>query len=136
MFDIQRLLDRLEKVQKASGGWTARCPAHDDKDPSLSIAQAEDGRILIHCHSGCPPLDVVHAVGFELKDLFPDGAIRGWIPGAGLAERRRAHKKQQSDETVLAMARENRDRGVKLSQKDLALEREAFLRQRKRRQTS
>jgi hypothetical protein len=31
----------------------ARCPAHDDHSPSLSITD-RDGRLLVHCHAGCP----------------------------------------------------------------------------------
>ena len=39
--------------RKAGGGWTARCPAHDDRTPSLSIRDADNGRVLVHCHAGC-----------------------------------------------------------------------------------
>lgn len=39
--------------RKAGGGWTARCPAHDDKTPSLSIRDADGGKVLIRCHTGC-----------------------------------------------------------------------------------
>ena len=65
------LLDRLEHVTKYGTGWRAKCPAHDGKSTSsLSIAAADDGRILIHCFGGCEPLAIVHAVGLELSDLF------------------------------------------------------------------
>lgn len=53
------------------GRWIARCPAHDDRAPSLSIREV-DGRTLIHCFSGCEPLDIVHALGLQLSDLFID----------------------------------------------------------------
>ena len=36
----------------------ARCPAHVDDDPSLSLSDGEDGRVLVYCHGGCPQ-DVV-----------------------------------------------------------------------------
>ena len=69
---IDDLLSRLDKVRKTGPGrWIARCPAHDDKSPSLSIRELEDGRILIHCHCGCSPADVLAAVGLEFSDLFP-----------------------------------------------------------------
>jgi hypothetical protein len=29
-------------ARKADSGWTARCPAHDDRTPSLSICKAEN----------------------------------------------------------------------------------------------
>ena len=38
--------------RKAGGGWTARCPAHNDRKPSLSICDAHDGMVLVHCHAG------------------------------------------------------------------------------------
>lgn len=65
------LLQRLECVRKTGAGWIARCPAHDDKRPSLSIAEGDDGTVLVKCFSGCGAADVVHAVGLELGDLFP-----------------------------------------------------------------
>jgi len=53
------LLERLEGVRLAGPSkWEARCPAHDDRKPSLTVAQAED-RVLLHCHAGCPPEDIV-----------------------------------------------------------------------------
>ena len=33
--------------RKAGGGWMARCPAHDDRAPSLSICEADDGKVLV-----------------------------------------------------------------------------------------
>jgi hypothetical protein len=36
----------------------------------LAIREVEDGRVLIHCFGGCAPLEVLHAVGLELSDLF------------------------------------------------------------------
>ena len=39
--------------RKSGGGWMARCPAHDDGKPSLSICDADDGRVLVCCHAGC-----------------------------------------------------------------------------------
>jgi hypothetical protein len=39
--------------RKAGSGWTARCPAHDDRTPSLSIRDADDNKVLVHCHAGC-----------------------------------------------------------------------------------
>lgn len=49
----------------------ARCPAHDDNGPSLSIKDAGDGRTLIHCFAGCGAVDVLAAIGLELQDLYP-----------------------------------------------------------------
>ena len=75
MTTITLLLDRLDKVTGRDGKYTARCPAHEDKTPSLSITEAEDGKVLIKCHAGCPVEDIVGAVGLEVKDLFPESNL-------------------------------------------------------------
>ena len=43
---LHALLNRLESVKKVKDGWKARCPAHDDRDPSLSVSEAIGGRVL------------------------------------------------------------------------------------------
>jgi putative DNA primase/helicase len=48
--------------RKAGGGWMARCPAHDDREPSLSIRDAEDGKVLVRCHAGCDQGRVIAAL--------------------------------------------------------------------------
>jgi len=66
------LLDRLYSVrQTAPGRWVARCPAHQDRSPSLSVRELDDGRILLHDFGGCAVDDVLAAVGLTLGDLFP-----------------------------------------------------------------
>ena len=45
--------------RKAGGGWTAHCPAHDDRTPSLSIRDADDGKVLVRCFAGCGQRDVI-----------------------------------------------------------------------------
>ncbi len=48
--------------RKAGGGWTARCPAHDDRTPSLSIRVADDNNVLVRCHAGCDQERVIAAL--------------------------------------------------------------------------
>ncbi len=68
----ERLLDRLESVRESGPGrWIARCPAHDDKTPSLAIRDV-DGKLLLHCFAECSLHEIVSAVGLELSDLFPE----------------------------------------------------------------
>jgi hypothetical protein len=52
------------------GRWQARCPAHRDDNPSLSIAEGRDGRILVLCRAGCTTEAVVTAMGLSMRDLF------------------------------------------------------------------
>ena len=48
--------------RKAGSGWTARCPAHDDRTPSLSIRDADDDKVLVRCHAGCDQERVIAAL--------------------------------------------------------------------------
>jgi hypothetical protein len=69
---IDAMLSRLEGVKRTGNGiWLARCPAHQDKSPSLSIREADDNKVLIHCFAGCSAHEIVSAVGLEITDLFP-----------------------------------------------------------------
>ena len=52
----------------------ARCPAHEDRSPSLSIREDAD-KVLLHCFSGCDPEDVLAAVGLTWRDLYPDPLV-------------------------------------------------------------
>lgn len=66
------LLSRLEGVrQSGPNRWLARCPAHHDKNPSLSVRELDDGRTLLHCFAGCDTAAVLAAVGLEFSDLYP-----------------------------------------------------------------
>jgi hypothetical protein len=71
------ILERLEGVrERGNGRWSARCPAHEDRSPSLSIRELDDGTVLLHDFGGCSPLAVVQAVGMEFSALFPNRSIR------------------------------------------------------------
>jgi putative DNA primase/helicase len=48
--------------RKAGSGWMACCPAHNDREPSLSIRDADDGKVLVRCHSGCDQGRVIAAL--------------------------------------------------------------------------
>lgn len=66
----QRLLPRLEGVKETGPGtWEACCPAHDDRNPSLSIKQISD-KLLVLCRAHCETGDVLAAVGLKMADLF------------------------------------------------------------------
>lgn len=69
---VENILSRLDRVRQAgSGQWTARCPAHDDTNSSLSIAEQSD-RVLLWCHAGCASVDVVKAMDLTWADLFSE----------------------------------------------------------------
>ena len=69
---IENILSRLEKVKGRNGAYTACCPAHGDKSPSLAIRELDDGRILMKCFANCSIQEIMGAIGMEIGDLFPD----------------------------------------------------------------
>jgi hypothetical protein len=71
MAPIERLLATLPDAKRTGNGWSARCPAHDDRRASLSIGEGEDGRALVKCHAGCTVDAICGAVGLRVADLMP-----------------------------------------------------------------
>lgn len=72
MSTADKLLDRLEGVRKTGPGkWLAKCSAHEDRSPSLSVRERDDGAVLLHCFGGCDVESIVSAVGLQMSDLFP-----------------------------------------------------------------
>jgi len=68
----ENILSQLEKVrQRQPGQWSARCPAHQDDGPSLSIRETSEGAVLLHCFAGCHVNEVLGTLGLELHDLYP-----------------------------------------------------------------
>lgn len=70
--NLNELLARLNAVKKSELGWTAKCPAHDDQRPSLSIREVA-GRILMHCFADCKLEAITSALGISISDLFTNG---------------------------------------------------------------
>jgi hypothetical protein len=65
------LLARLTGVEPSGDGWTARCPAHEDRHNSLSVHH-RDGHWLVKCHAGCNWQAITDALGMNAADLFDD----------------------------------------------------------------
>jgi 5S rRNA maturation endonuclease (ribonuclease M5) len=85
--EISAFLQRLERVTRSESGkqqWSARCPAHEDRSPSLSIGDTAE-RILITCHQSCTTKEIVGALGLREADLFHDNDNRGPSLGDPLA---------------------------------------------------
>jgi DNA primase len=52
---------RAIEARRSGSCWMAKCPGHDDNNPSLSIREV-DGKVLLHCHAGCTQGDVIDAL--------------------------------------------------------------------------
>lgn len=102
-----RLLSRLAKVRPTgTRRWTALCPAHDDRSPSLSIEETEDGRVLVHCFAGCGVDEVVASVDLRMSDLFPERERALRPAGASPRSKRAFHSSELlalvADEALVA----------------------------------
>lgn len=130
---IEVVLGRLDGVARSGKGYKARCPAHGDKTPTLSLKAGDDGRVLIHCFSGCQIEDIITAMGLSMSDLFSasNDARRGpRIPGVTIRELKNA---AEFERQILFIVSADRKSGKSISTTDLertkiALERIAMVR--------
>lgn len=60
-------------VQRGEGRWTARCPAHGDRTPSLSLAEGRESPVVLHDHGGCPAEDVLATLGLSWAEVLDGG---------------------------------------------------------------
>ncbi len=82
MRPIARVLERLQGVKAHNGYYMASCPAHDDRDPSLSIKEGDDERVLVNCFGGCTFDEVIAAIDLEPRDLFAEDNGKGGRGGS------------------------------------------------------
>jgi len=121
---------KAESIAKALGGrkvgsdWLARCPAHDDRTPSLSIRDSENGKVLVRCHAGCDQGDVVS----HLKASGLWGLIIPRIPLRGAAPLLIAQREPHPDDTRRTSAARSIWWGSKLANQSLV---ETYLASRK-----
>jgi hypothetical protein len=111
MTKAQVILERLEMVRKTgSSKWIARCPAHQDGTPSLSVTEVGE-RVLIHCHAGCGALSILESIGLDWSALYPKG--QNYSPLY-----RNGREQQAIDDMIVAIAQARLDKGERLSEQD------------------
>ena len=124
MSQIENIISRLQKVKGRNGSWTACCPAHEDRSPSLAIRETPDGRILLHCFGGCSTESVLGAIGMDLTDLFPPTNDYDYTqPRKPLAQRFYASdmlRVIKFEASIVAIAAYDMSQGKTLHEKDLA----------------
>lgn len=101
--DVDTLLSRLEGVRGRNGSWSARCPAHADRSPSLSIKALDDGRILMHCFGGCGTDAVLGSLGLTMADLFPE-RLGDFAPRRGVFSASDALRGLAFESSIVALA--------------------------------
>jgi hypothetical protein len=113
MNKAQAILERLEMVRKTGNSkWIARCPAHKDGTPSLSVTEVNNGnRVLIHCHAGCGALSILESIGLDWSALYPEGDNYSPLFKSGREQR-------AIDDMIVAIAQAKLDKGERLSEPD------------------
>jgi hypothetical protein len=85
--------------RKAGGGWASRCPSRDDRRPSLSICDADDNKMLVHCHAGCDQERVTAAL--RGRGLWTVNSSRSL---SHTARRKPVERKQDQDDAKRTQA--------------------------------
>lgn len=89
---IEDILPHLKKVRKTGpSNWIACCPAHDDKNPSMTLKQQPDGTVSVHCFALCGFEAIVASVGLGYGPWFPEKTephkhVRAPYPAADILE--------------------------------------------------
>lgn len=113
---IDELLAKLSQVkQTGNGKWQACCPVHDDNDPSMSIREERDGKVLCYCFAcGAKGIDVVNTLNLPVSVLF---GTDDKVYDRGQWRKEKLLEEKQSDELFLAIYRKWTEAGkaIKLS---------------------
>jgi len=66
------VISRLDGVEGRGDQRSARCPAHDDSSPSLSVSKGDTQPVVLHCHAGCTDEEILDALGLSWEKLLVD----------------------------------------------------------------
>jgi hypothetical protein len=116
---IENVLNRLDGVRRIGKYFKAKCPAHSDRTPSLSIKEGDDGRVLIHCFGGCQIDSVVSAMGMGMTDLFPQTSVPSKIHGIAGVSLRELKEAADFECQILFMVKADQLNGRTVSKIDL-----------------
>ena len=110
---LENILRKLDKVKKAHRGYKACCPVHNDKNPSMTITESDDGKVLIHCFScGARGTDVVEALGLPASELFSGDFNGTYDP------KRKLMKTELEDRMVVSIYEQDKRSGKYLTHSD------------------
>lgn len=118
---IELVLRGLSGVrQRQPGQWSARCPAHDDRGPSLSVRETSDKAVLLHCFAGCTVHDITALLGLDMADLYPPRDSRPSEPRCPprLLTPGQALELLRMEAMLTVVAASNLSRGITLTEQD------------------
>ena len=86
--EFQNVLSQFDVVTTSDDQFQIRCPAHEDRSPSMVIKVSDDGeRLLVHCRAGCSVDDICEAAGIKKADLFNSSSSSFSSPKPTIRER-------------------------------------------------
>lgn len=116
---VDHLLAHLDKVRKTSkDSWIACCPHHDDKSPSMTIREVDDGRLLLHCFAGCSVEDVLGSMGMTFSDLYPEKPLEHSKPMRRPFPAGDVLEMVANEALIVAVASSNIRQGIQLTDVD------------------
>src|SRR5215471_14058469 len=99
---FDRVIDALGhlgmKPRRQGDGFEAHCPAHPDRNPSLSVRRGDKQEVVILCHAFCDTAEVVAKLGMTMADLCVSDGGRG-----GRKSRREVAAYRYEDENGVAL---------------------------------
>ncbi len=128
----EKVLSMLDGVKQiGENRFKAKCPAHVDNDPSFFVTEIDNGKILMHCFSGCSKQAIVDALGITLSDLMGPLTHHRYSPRG--YDQRPCHKPLKLDppkgesyyRTVLDIAESDAYKGAQSSSKGMEIIQEA-----------
>jgi hypothetical protein len=114
--NVDRLLSHLHKVKKTGPHrWTACCPSHDDRNPSLGIRD-DNGAIGVICRAGCTFFEIAAAVGMNPADFFPPRSSFNGRPVKNPFPATDVLRSIQTEAMIVAVAASDIAKGVQLTE--------------------
>lgn len=117
---LDAVLNAVEGARPSGKGYVAKCPSHSDRSPSLSIAEGDDGRVLLHCFGGCETVQILGSIGLEMSDLFPQ-SDKPRRPSLGVP-RTAFLRAVEHEATILFFVQNDRKKGKVISEVDQSRE--------------
>ncbi len=121
---VEAFTQLLDGVKQTRRGYQARCPAHGDRSPSLSIREAEDGRILLHCFAGCRAQEICEALRLPFRELFGQAVQDTTQVRLARQQREREQRKRERVQRTLNVSADAMREAERLirSAKDLSID--------------
>lgn len=68
----EKVLSLVRHRRTGPHTWMFHIPTRDDKHPSGTLRELEDGTLLLHDFGGDSTAEILAAIGLDLSDLYPE----------------------------------------------------------------